>query len=492
MMERYILQNVKYSLQIVKQNFPALNRILPEKQEGQDQNKMENHMRLTNKTIAGITFLLLLAVLCAMPVLAATSTTVTSVTAATTPSSLTSTTNSQDAASLVYVSSIDYDPKVWYPYETGTITVYLTNTGTTSVGLTHPDLLGSNVHLLNTDLYDVLTYIGPGATISYTFNIEVDPPEGYSYPLFTVGTKDAQSIHFPIQIQIDSTPVRASISQKPDDFAIERTDMVNVSITNPRDGDINDVLIVPEGTGVDFSPSEAFQPLVSAGSSFEVPFSVTPHQAGNVTFHVTYRNGENQHTADVVLPLNIAEDKTASVPVINNIALTTTGGAYQIAGDVTNAGITDAAGMIVTVLPPAKPVEPYTNYAVGTLASDDFSSFQVTFTATDLSAIPVQVQWKDATGNTFTNTTTLDLRSLASGVSGTTRTGSTGSFTGNGGAAAGAARGGGGGAFGIFGGSSRGGGLSAFYLPIGLAILVIIAVILWMKRKWILSKLKKQ
>jgi hypothetical protein len=455
---------------------------------------MEKQMRLTIKTIAGITFLLLLAVISATPVLAATSSS--SISTATTPSSLTSSTNSQDAASLVYVSSVDYDPKVFYPYETGTITVYLTNTGTTSVGLTHPDLLGSNVHLINTDLYDVLTYIGPGATISYTFDIEVDPPEGYTYPLFTVGTKDAQSIHYPIQILVDSTPVRTSISQKPDTFSLEKTATVNISITNPRDGDINNILIVPQGTGIDFSPAESFQPLVSAGSSLEVPFSITPHQSGDVTFHITYRNGKNQHTSDVVLPLNLAGDKTAASPVINNLVLTTTGGSYQIAGDVTNAGITDAKSMIITVLPPAKPVEPYTNYAVGTLASDDFSSFEVTFTATDLSAVPVQVQWKDVSGTTFTNTTTLDLRTLSSGLSGTTRTSGTGTSTG--GAAAGStggfARGGapgGGGIFGI-GGSSRGGGLSAFYLPIGIGIVVIIAVVLWMKRKWIAGKLKKQ
>ena len=112
--------------------------------------------------------------------------------------------------------------------------------------------------------------------------------------------------------------------------------------------------------------------------------------------------------------------------------------------------------MILTVGAPASPVEPYSSYAVGSLTSNDFSSFTLTFTTNDLSAVPVIVQWKDADGNSFKTTTSLDLRSLAAGTGTGSRSGSGGSFssgTGSsaatGGASAqaggaGAARGGGG------------------------------------------------
>ena len=50
--------------------------------------------------------------------------------AATSATSSDSTSNTaQDAASLVYVSSVKIDPEVFYPYEQGTITVTLTNSG---------------------------------------------------------------------------------------------------------------------------------------------------------------------------------------------------------------------------------------------------------------------------------------------------------------------------------------------------------------------------
>jgi hypothetical protein len=223
---------------------------------------------------------------------------------------------------------------------------------------------------------------------------------------------------------------------------------------------------------------------------------VTPDREGSVTFHITFNNGDNKHTQNLILPLTIGVDKTAAVPVINNVALTAQGSGYHLTGDVTNAGVTDAKSMVLTVNAPAKPAEPYTEYAIGSLASDDFSSFELDFAAADLSAVPVQVRWKDANGNSFSQVSVLDLRSIASGTAATgSRTSSTsGSNAAAGGSFAGRTGGGapaGGGILGI-GGSRSGGGLSAFYLPIGLGILVIIAVVLWIKRKWITAKLKKR
>ena len=220
-----------------------------------------------------------------------------------------------------------------------------------------------------------------------------------------------------------------------------------------------------------------------------------------MTFNVSFRNGNNVHTTSADLPLNIGTSLRASVPIINNIALAGTGNSFTMTGDVTNAGITDASGLVLSVGAPATPIQPYANYAVGALASDDFSSFTLTFTTTDLSAVPVTIQWKDANGNTLTTTQTLDLRSMYSGTGTGSRSSgvsSAGSSSGSGSAAGGAAasqygggaRGGIGGG-GIFGGG-RSSGLSAFYPLIVGGIIIVIAIILWMKRKWIIAKFRKQ
>ena len=406
-------------------------------------------------------------------------------------------TSPEDALALVYVSGYDLDPGVFYPYETGTVTVHVSNAANASVGLSMPDLIDPKVHIINKNSFSTVTNIGPGATVDYPFLVSVDATDGTYFPLFSVSTKTSiqHSIHSTLKIVVDSTDIRASIAKKPDTFSLSKKDTVNVSIVNPRDGDVTDVLIIPEGTGFDISPSETFVGTLKAGSSVQVPFQVTPNQQANLTFQVSFRNGDNKHTTDVSLPIVIGEDKLAVVPVVNNVALTSSGSTYTITGDVNNAGITDAKSMILTVAPPAKAVEPYAKYAIGSLASDDFSSFELTFTSNDLSSVPLVVQWKDADGNSFSATQNLNLDST-SGSTSSTRTGSSGS-SGTTGATAGssAARTGGGapGGGSIFGfGGSRGGGLSSFYLPIGLGVIVVVAVILWMKRKWIAAKLKRK
>jgi len=433
------------------------------------------------------------------------SSTSTSSTSGTSSVSASTTVSAEQALSQVYVSSVTVDPQEFYPYEKGTITVQLTNTGTQDVALEHADILNSqNVYIPDEtkNPYQVLTYLGPGNTMTYTFQVVAKPPEGIYYPVFSVASQASGSIIYPIEVQVDSTPIQEVISMRPDNFALDNTDNVNLTITNPRVGAISNVIITPSGSGVGISPRQSFIMSIPGGSSVDVPFAITPYQTGNVNFTIQYSNGmniQNPHSDTVVLPLNIGTSKTAASTVINDLAITVSNGAYQLTGDVTNTGITDANGLVVSVGSPAQPVEPYSSYAVGSLTSNDFSSFTLTFTASDLSAIPITTEWKDDNGNTLSSVQTFDLRSLASSLvtgsrssgsgSGTTGvTGVTGATAGSAGGFAGAR--GGGGLFGIGGG--RSGGLSAFYPVIGGAIVLIAAIVLYVKRKWILAKFRKQ
>ena len=408
----------------------------------------------------------------------------------------------QDAASLVYVSSVKIDPQVFYPYEQGTITVTLTNSGTSSVGLSNPDILSDKIHIMNKDSWNTMSFIGPGSTMTYSFLVKADPPDGTYFPLFTVGAQNAGSIHYPLTIKVDSADIKASISQKPDTFALSTKDTVNVSIINPRGAAINNIIITPTGQGIDVSPSQKYISILNGQSSVEIPFSVTPSQDSTLVFHISYQNGDNDHSTEVVLPITLGENKKAALPVVNNVELASSGSSYSLTGDVNNAGLTDAKSMVVTVGAPAKAVEPYAQYAIGSLAADDFSSFEITFTATDLSSVPLVITWKDKDGNSFSTTKNLNLRTNAGSGSTGTVSGSSGSSsasvtpattgsssTRTSGGFSGSPPGGGS----IFGfGGSRGGGISSFYPVIAAAIIIITGIVLWMKRKWIAAKLKRR
>ena len=411
-------------------------------------------------------------------------------------------TTAQDAASLVYVSSAKIDPEVFYPYEQGTVTVTLMNSGTSSVGLSNPDILSEKIHVMNKDTWNTMSYIGPGSTITYSFLVKADPPDGTYFPLFSVGAQNAGSIHYPLTIKVDSADIKASISQKPDAFALSTKDTVNVSIINPRGAAIKNIIITPTGQGIDVSPAQKYISILNGQSSVEIPFAVTPDQDSTLTVHISYQNGDNDHAIDVILPIIMGDNKKAAIPIVNNVELASSGASYTLTGDINNAGLTDAKSMVVTVGTPATAVEPYAFYAIGSLAADDFSSFEITFSSNDLSSVPLVITWKDNDGNSFSTTKNLNLRTSAG-------TGTTGTITGSSGSSSGivtpvttgstSARtnsgfsGGPQGGGSIFGfGGSRGGGISSFYPVIAAGIIIIAGIVLWIKRKWIAAKLKKR
>lgn len=415
-----------------------------------------------------------------------------SITAASAASNTIAATDPQEAAALVYVSGYEMDPGVFYPYETGTVTVHVTNAANTSVVLSMPALIEPHIDVLNTDAFNTRTTIGPGATISYSFIVRVDTMDGTYYPLFTVSPQTyGYGIHSTLTLKVDSTNVRATISQKPDNFSLLKKATVNVSVINPRDNDIINVLVVASSPGSDILPQEQYIGTIPANSKAEASFQITPRSQSDVIFNVSYDNGDNHRQTSVVMPLNIGEDKTAVIPLLNDVALAESGGYYTLTGDVSNAGITNAQGMILAVGTPARATEPYPAYAIGSLNANDFSSFTLTFTSSDLAVVPVIIQWKDSDGNSFNVTKNLDLRSLSGSETGSSRSGSTSSgssslriSTGSGGPP------GGGGMFGL--GGSRSGGVSAFYPLIAGGVVLIVAVILWKKRKAIIARFRKQ
>jgi len=179
---------------------------------------------------------------------------------------------------------------------------------------------------------------------------------------------------------------------------------------HPRGAAIKNIIITPSGQGIDVSPTQKYISSLNGHSSAEIPFSVTPNQDSVLTFHISYQNGDNDHSAEVVLPVVLGDNKKAAIPLVNNVELASSGASYTLTGDINNAGLTDAKSMVVTVGSPANAVEPYAYYSIGSLASDDFSSFEITFTANDLSSCP----WSSP-GRIRTGTHSAVQRTLISG-----------------------------------------------------------------------------
>jgi hypothetical protein len=130
--------------------------------------------------------------------------------------------------------------------------------------------------------------------------------------------------------------------------------------------------------------------------------------------NVDYDNGDNDHTINTTLPIQFTTDKMQADPVMSNIVVALNNGTYDITGDLTNAGLSNANGVTVTSLSPAVPQEPDRNYVIGTLKPDDFGSFELTFTVPEgTTSVPLQQSFRDSNGNIITSIQNIDLTQAA-------------------------------------------------------------------------------
>ena len=183
-----------------------------------------------------------------------------------------------------------------------------------------------------------------------------------------------------------------------------------VQISNSRDNDVKNVIFEATGNDVTLTPSKTYIGYLAAGTSTLVNFTVTPNSPTSLFMNVDYDNGDNSHSINTTLPIQFTTDKMQADPVISNIVTALNNKTYDVTGDITNAGLSNANGVTVTSLSPAVPQEPDRNYVIGTLKPDDFGSFEVTFTApAGISSIPLQLSYKDSNGNIITSVQNIDL-----------------------------------------------------------------------------------
>ncbi len=332
----------------------------------------------------------------------------------TTAASAYSTPDSIAAAGKVYVSSVTYDPAVFFPGDTGTVTVQVTNGNNNSgIVVNHASFNDRDIRVTSKP-YDMSTSIGPGQTRAFTFSVVADGSVGTYYPTFSLSFRDADSLFERATVKIDDSPVVFTVVDKPDAYAQGKKKAIYMQVANPRDNNANNVIVDISGTGVNPSPSRIFVGDVASNAKIPVNFTVAPDQPTTALLTLTYGNGDNIHVVKTEIPLTFGDDKKRAYPVVSNLVVKPDAGFYRVTGDVNNAGLETANTVMVTVLDPAVPQDPYKRYVVGALKPDDFGSFEVTFAATNASSVPLQLSFKDADGNVYNSVQ--DVQLLSSGM----------------------------------------------------------------------------
>ena len=303
----------------------------------------------------------------------------------------------------VYVSSMTNSPSVFFTGDKGTVTVYVTNgNANQTVSVNHASFGDNNIQRTS-GTYDASSTIGPLQTRSYTFSVIARSNDGTYYPTFSLSYFGAFSIWQQVDFKVDNTPLFMGVTDMPDTFSQGRKDTISVQIANPRMNDVNNVILEVSGADAAIMPTKNFIGTLASGQSTTVNFTVIPDQPTILTLNVDYNNGDNVHNVTTSLPVEFVTDKKDASPVLTNLKVTKENGIYHVTGDVTNAGLLTANGVTVTSLSPAVPQDPFRSYIIGALKPDDFGSFEVTFTADDVTSTPLQLSYKDKDGNVITS-----------------------------------------------------------------------------------------
>jgi len=317
------------------------------------------------------------------------------------------------ASERVYVSSVTYDPGSFFVGDHGTVTFALTNSNTNqSVVVNHAVFTDPDI-VLTSGTYDTSASIGPLQTRSFVFSVAANKPEGTYYPTFSLSFRDGDSLWYRSTVKIDNMPLVLTILDKPDSFTEDRKKPITIQVTNPRDNGVKNVIMEISGAGLTASPDKIFVGDIASRTNKSMTFSATPSQPTSLHITVNYYNGDNLHTMTMDIPVVFGTDKKQANPIISNVVVKSDTGIYHITGDVTNAGLETANAVTVTSIAPAVPQDPYRSYIVGALKPDDFGSFEVTFSATNATSVPLQLSFKDADGNVISSQYDVKLSSLS-------------------------------------------------------------------------------
>jgi hypothetical protein len=310
---------------------------------------------------------------------------------------------SPDRISSIAVTSLSVYPEVLAPLDHGTITVTLKNIGTSAVKIESIGVDGRGISVTN-DIENQRNTIGVGDTREFTLSFTVSGEEAIYYPSLFIRTRDSGYTRYPFSIKVEKKEAQISFITRSSSFNPGVESSITLQIANPRSHEIHSVQIHPIYDPLAFeriTPNGVYIGSLSAGSASDVVFALTPIRDTTITFVLEYMTGDNSHEVIYELSIVLGQDKKIASPMISNVMVTNMGSSYRVSGSISNAGLEDANGLILTSKTPATPVYPDKEYVVGVLKPNDFSrTFTLTFEVdSNVQSVPVLITYKDNSGN---------------------------------------------------------------------------------------------
>ena len=327
------------------------------------------------------------------------------------------------------IQSLTVTPGTLLPGESGQLQFTIQNAGLTPLVIDKISVTDSeNVISVKHPAITSLGAIGAGKSLTITLPISAKDVDGTFYPTLYVDFKyDSATnlqytyLKYPFAVTVDSKSVSLSVTERPEVFEPDTTQIVGLSIGNLRANQIDSVVVTASGEGVSCEEGMVFAGAIAPGASSDVFLTViTSEKTESINLDVSYKNGANWHTDTLTIPVEGGELKTGAELFVNNIEITSGASYTTITGDVNNAGLQTAKGLVVS-LNGAEPLQPYPVFVVGSLDADGLSEFELTFTNPESDSLDLIFTYKDDNGNTYVQEETVSIsavQSAGSAVSG--------------------------------------------------------------------------
>jgi len=331
-----------------------------------------------------------------------------------------------DAAGKVTVTDAVIEPAVLMTGDVGLLTVTVENTGTSNVAISDARLISKELTVLNSETYDSSRTIGAGTKMQFAFSIVANQPENIYYPAFYLNYQDAGSLRYNIPVRVETPQLELSLSGIPEYYSKGVASSIALHVGNAKSVNMTGITVLPSGDGIQCNQTSFFIGDLWPHYEKSIIFDIIPSVSSNLNFNVTYTCGMNSHQTSFSVPISLGTDKLAAEPIINNIEITTESGVTTLTGDVSNAGINDAYGVVVSLESAAGPDgDPNEKYAIGTISAGDYESFELQLPS-GAQSVPIVIEFKDSSGNQFSKSLTLDMEKISGATGGSASGGSGG------------------------------------------------------------------
>ena len=329
----------------------------------------------------------------------------------------------------VVITDYQVSPGVLMPGDIGIITITITNTATaatrtevdkivrvatteTTTRVTpinadiHSILLRGNGVEVITGHYRRLGELGPGQSITISFEIRAPARDGIHFPEVWIGVLGAENVRYPIPVKVDSSSVLL-VADIPPAILVEESSELELSIANTRPNQISSVRIIPRAEGVEITPTEIFIGTMKPDEVRNITFELFSDSAGvkDIAFELIFRNCINNiHTEHLTLPIEVLNHPSVRLIAVGYPETVRMGDVIEIEFDVVNDRLSDVVG--VRVIPTVENVRTIPSEVfIGSMEPDDVFSARFDIYTAGLplgrNDIGFRVEFRDADGRFF-------------------------------------------------------------------------------------------